>query len=697
MALRTPHGESIPEAWLDILDESIRHRGPDGQGRFRDRAVRADGCVFDLAFVHRRLSIIDHAGGAQPMLSLNGPAAGGPAFGAWSSNTGAAAGTPLLFHGRPDDPVAYRAVTGRKPGSEGRPTRDLVAVVFNGCIYNHRELRAELEKAGNVFATDHADTEVLLHGWRAWGRTLFDRLDGMFAALIWDRASAQLVAVRDPCGKKPLHTFGTETNGGWVLAMASVPPDSTRLSACWAAVSSKTPNRHESLDDWIRFGYGIGSPRPGAYAVPLASGWLISNEGTAFFQHGALAHPDICSKRERQHPIDEQQVEGLLGRAVEKRLHADVPLGCFLSGGVDSSLVAHFARAHVGRLTTFCVRMPDPRFDESEMAAAVARTIGSEHATLDCDAQPADDLVALVRQMGLPLGDSSLLPTLWVSRAARRCVTVALTGDGGDEMFAGYDRYRIADWLPARVPGVSWMERWLALGAHPKSLRSKLARLVGAAGALGNQDLMSIFPTPIMADLLGRPEVVGPNRTIPRRFRRPLGASGAIFNDVFHYLPNALLRKVDSASMSVALEVRCPFLDREVVWAAMRAPISCLMPRGQRKGLLRAVARKYLPAEIVDRPKMGFAIPIGEWFRTDYGGMKTLLMDRLNSAEPFGPPSLGIDLNMGFVRQMLKEHDAAGQTSLWPWKGRDHSQRLYMLLVLSIWADWMGKVARGAS
>jgi len=146
--------------------------------------------------------------------------------------------------------------------------------------------------------------------------------------------------------------------------------------------------------------------------------------------------------------------------------------------------------------------------------------------------------------------------------------------------------------------------------------------------------------------------------------------------------------------MSVALEVRAPYLTRDLARACMDTPDATLMPHHQRKGLLRQVARKYLPADIVDRPKMGFAVPIGEWFRSDYGSMRTLLLDRLNSREPFGPDSLGIGpmINMKFVRQMLREHDDAGAKSVWPWKGRDHSQRLYMLLVLSIWADWLGRV-----
>ena len=167
-------------------------------------------------------------------------------------------------------------------------------------------------------------------------------------------------------------------------------------------------------------------------------------------------------------------------------------------------------------------------------------------------------------------------------------------------------------------------------------------------------------------------------------------------HDFVYYLPDDILRKTDTASMAVGLEVRAPFLSRELINRCLSTPLSTLMPGGQRKGLLRNVARKYFPPEIVDRPKMGFAIPIGEWFRSDFGSMRQLLYDHLESAEPFGPDALGINgmINMDFVRRMLREHDAAGEKSLWPWHGRDHSQRLYMLLVMSIWAKWLGGLGR---
>lgn len=175
---------------------------------------------------------------------------------------------------------------------------------------------------------------------------------------------------------------------------------------------------------------------------------------------------------------------------------------------------------------------------------------------------------------------------------------------------------------------------------------------------------------------------------------RPAKLQDALLEDFNNYLPEDLMTKSDTASMAVALEVRSPFLSRALIDACLAEPLSSLMTGGQRKGLLREVARAYLPSEVIDRPKQGFAVPIGDWFRTDYGGMRQLLRDRLLGPEPFGPDSLGINslINMRFVSQLLQEHDDAGSASLWPWKGRDHSQRLYMLLVLSIWAKWLGSL-----
>lgn len=680
---------AIPESWLDILDDSIKHRGPDGQGRFRDRAVRADGSVVDVAFVHRRLSILDHAGGAQPMVSTGKLAATA------SAATFEGMPLPVIFHGKPNDEVRYRPLA---PAT----TDGLVAVVFNGCIYNHRKLRKELQAAGHVFESDHSDTEVLVHGWREWGRELPNRLDGMFAFAIWDRSRSEVILCRDRAGEKPLYRAG--------CSFGSSLAGPIQLSARQGQALQRSISL-DNLGDWVRYGALLYTPwphagsrdQPGVEEVYPGGLWRFGGESDCgetasssqlVLEHGRYADPfDGVASTSMGYPrrgdrgdLGVAEVEEILERSVISRLETDVPLACFLSGGLDSSLIAAMVQRHLAlagsRLRTLTVRMPDDRSDESEIAAKVAQTLGTDHTILDVSPHPAQDLRNLISQLGLPFGDSSLLPTFWVSNAAREHAKVALSGDGGDELFGGYERHVAAQigrrWgrLLSRLP-ISDTPR-----AHPKSRLHKLYRLVSAARWQGYRDLRSIFPTTMFGALVGKKP-----RHAPDWPDDPLRVDFA--HKGFGYLPADILRKTDTASMAVALEVRAPMLASENVDACLGASLHSLMPHNQRKGLLRAVARKYFPAEIVDRPKQGFAIPIGEWFRSDYGGMKQLLLDHLNSAEPWGSPALGIDLNMKFVRQMLDEHMGTGMSGR---VTRDHSQRLYMLLVLSIWAKWLSSL-----
>ncbi|QOJ18001.1 MAG: asparagine synthase (glutamine-hydrolyzing) [Phycisphaeraceae bacterium] len=672
-------GQPIPEEWLDAIDARIAYRGPDGAGRFRDRVEftdeKGEKRVIEVALIHRRLSIIDHTSGGQPMVSERG-----------------------------------------RTEAEG-----LVAVVFNGCIYNHRELRRELEARGRRFVTDHSDTEVLIHGWREWGEALPDHLEGMYAYAVWDRTSAQLFLARDQLGEKPLFYRA------WLEEphLPQSPPRGMAFSSdCWALIAipftEETPDSATLVHWAVRyaaFGYSgrMSQPYEGDGTIwEIDPGQAIKSDGAKTFHRIArdsLSNPDPAPPNPL--PEGEGSLESLLERAVARRLEADVPLGCFLSGGVDSSLIAHFAKKHKPDLMTFTVRMPDPRYDESAHAEAVARHLGTNHRTLDVAMKPAEDLVHLIDLLGQPFGDSSILPAYWVSKAARQHVKVALSGDGGDELFLGYERYMAAPFLARH-----W--RWLRLlpvgflhGAHPKSRWNKLARLADMARdypSIGLTAMESIFTQRQLRELIDLPspsgrgaggEVVSerdwsvPHQPLPDgrgslpAGRGSLSAIEALRHfDLNHYLPGDLLRKTDTASMAVALEVRCPFLDRDLARAVLAMPIQQLIPGGERKGLLKQIARKHLPREVVDRPKMGFAIPIGEWFRDDDlphrgAGMKTLLLDHLNSTEPFGP----IQLNPRAVRRLIDEHMTGG------FRGRDHSHRLFTLLTLSIWARGVGRAA----
>lgn len=634
--LRTD-GEPIPDQWLDAIDARIAYRGPDGEGRFRDRVEvdTPDGKkVVEVAFVHRRLSIIDHEDGAQPMVSERG---------------------------RTDE--------------EG-----LVAVVFNGCIYNHRELRKELEAAGHTFVTDHSDTEVLIHGWREWGVKLNRRLEGMYAFAIWDRSTADLMLARDSFGEKPLwyNTMPVHEGAPDTTAFASAPGPILGLQLDKLGASKQI---HWWVDSYLRSGTSdtaacsidfqlvLEHPPGDAFVKPARDRDRWDESSVSPRNGGNLSREARCAGG------DEIGVETLIDQAVARRLEADVPLGCFLSGGVDSSLISCFAKKHKADLRTFSVKMSDPRYDESHHAEQVAAHLGTDHVTLECDPHPAEDLVFLIETLGQPFGDSSILPTYWVSKAAREHVKVAISGDGGDELFVGYERYMAARTLARH----HWWLRCLPVGFmkrfHPKSRLHKLGRLVDMARdypRLGIATMESIFSRRDISDLVTSPS---PDslRSPPSPWGRGEDPLAALrLWDINHYLPGDLLRKVDTASMTCALEVRCPFLDRDLASAVLAMPIDDLIPGGKRKGLLRKIARKYLPREVVDRPKMGFAIPVGEWFRSDYGGMKTLLMDHLTSAEPFGP----ISLNRKEVQRFIDEH-MSGR--------RDHSLRLFTLLTLSIW------------
>lgn len=625
--LRTD-GQPIPEEWLDAIDARIAYRGPDGSGRFRDRVTFTDDQgrqrAVEVAFVHRRLSIIDHEDGAQPMVSERG-----------------------------------------RDESEG-----LVAVVFNGCIYNHRELRKELEAKGHRFVTDHSDTEVLIHAWREWGSELKNHLEGMYAFGIWDRANRCLAVCRDPYGEKPLYL----SYSGYIFASS---PDA--FAGLGVPANQGQAVRNEAgLINLLYYGY-TRSNMERQEAWPSMTAPPGSVHSVRCFGNG-----ELFSDGEFIEPYESKataSLEVLLERAVSRRLEADVPLGCFLSGGIDSSLIARFAIKHQPELRTFTVRMPDARYDESQYAEAVAQHLGTNHSTLDVAVNPSEDLTSLINTLGQPFGDSSILPTYWVSKAAHQHVKVALAGDGGDELFFGYERYLAAPHLARYWTLLALTPEWPFRSAHPKSMRSKIGRLIAAAHDYGRCDVSAlelIFSHHEIQQLLG-PSV-----------RPPLEPDSAIEQaadrlrrfDIDHYLPNDLLRKTDTASMACGLEVRCPFLDRDLATAVLAMPIDELIPNGERKGLLRRIARKYLPKECVDRPKMGFAIPIGEWFRNDFGGMKTLLLDHLNSTEPFGP----IELNRKAVQRFIDEH-MSGK--------RDHGQRLFTLLTLSIWARGKGRSAAG--
>lgn len=750
----TPPGPSflIPEPWLDALDEGIQWRGPDGAGRFRDRVVRADGTIVEVALVHRRLAIIDLASGGQPMVVTRCPRCAERARqsrdrkGATSNSDGI----------RPLPTTA-----GLQPHGRGSEPSPLAAVVFNGCIYNHRELRAKLEAKGHVFETDHSDTEVILHACRSadidWhpheDLIRESRIDGMYAFAWWDRSDGgYMLITRDRFGEKPVYRETLDQHKISVFASSHSAVDAVLIRAGLDATNPRAwrmSHAQAAIVDWLSLGYSTdhpvtGEPREGqrfpeylswfadldmrsrlrrvldgaigCFVSIIAFGILATSiAGLAHLGHYLVAAlvglfgstgllmlvlklpvPWAASMLLRstavrgRRPSPSESLGDALDEAVLSRLDSDVPLGCFLSGGVDSSLIAHYARRHLGNLTTLTVRMPDERYDESAHAELVARRLGTEHITLDCNADSAaDDLVRIIETLGLPFGDSSILPTYWLCRAARKHVKVALAGDGGDELFFGYDRYKAMKYLGWR----RWALRMLSAKgldrSDPKSPDDRKVRLITAAKHLGYVELVSIFPTPDRAALLG-----GRAGSVCRKGVWG-GVQAARQWDLDHYLPGDLLRKVDTASMMCGVEVRCPFLAPAVADFALGISPRAHMKGGETKHLLKELARKHLPREVIDRPKQGFAIPISDWWRTNFGGLQDLLLDMLAGDRPFGFVHDVLNVNMAFVRQMLDEHWAAG--GLTPMhttrhvRPRDHGQRLFALATLAIWARTLEK------
>lgn len=630
---------AIPDRWLDALDAPLAPRGPDDQGRWRTRTSGPEGSVAHVALLHRRMAIIDLVDGHQPM-SL-------PA----------------------------------RPDGAGE-----IAITFNGCIYNHLALRSELERLGHTFTTHHSDTEALLHGHRQWGRGLAARLEGMYAAGLWDGSERSLILMRDLAGEKPLYFVELkapqdQTSGSphALVAFASSAASLYALlramqreagagdgdTSLGPAIDAALAIDPAAMRQWLAFGWGEGTPWTGIRELkPGQLAWFDTLGRTG------RQRISIEAEATRSLGLDARSTRSLIEQAVEQRLEADVPLGCLLSGGLDSGLVAAAAQQALARrgerLKTFTMRMPDARYDETPLAELTARKLGTDHATIDIEHDPAADTQSLIRWLGLPFGDSSLLPTYWLSRAVRERVKVALSGDGGDELFGGYERHTAAIKLERyrsllRLLGlVQWSAR------DPKSLWSKLGRLCGAASGAGYADLVAIFPSRLAARLT-RDHKSLPSFEVPGM---------AQWRDFETYLPGDLLRKVDTASMRVALEVRAPLLLRDLIYRAAATPLRTLMPRGRRKALLREAARGVLPDEVLQARKSGFAIPIGDWFRAE-GSLRALLHDTLRSPDAFD--ALGVEIERRVVERMLTEHDA---------RTRDHAQRLFALLSVCIWNRW---------
>jgi asparagine synthase (glutamine-hydrolysing) len=594
------------------MADALAHRGPDGSGAWVDPAT-------GVALGHRRLAILDlSAAGHQPMHSRDGR----------------------------------------------------FVVSYNGEVYNHTELRADLTAGGHAF-NGTSDTETIVEAIAAWGlQATAERLIGMFALAVWDRSRRELHLVRDRMGIKPLYygTFGALTVFGSSLAAVRQHPE-------WPREIDRG-----ALTELLRVGY-IPAPRsifagvrklvPGQILTVTADG---DERVNTFWNLRELAQ----SWRAAPHQLDDTELvdalETLLGDAVSRRMIADVPLGAFLSGGIDSSTVTAFMQAHSDRpVRTFSIGFHEQGFDEATYAKEVAQHLGTDHTELYVTPAQARELIPdLPKWYDEPFADPSQIPTLLLSQLTRRHVTVALSGDGGDELFAGYNRYLATRrfWRPLQ-PVPRPLRRAAAVGARslptqawdaafallPRRLRPpqagdkvhKFSRMLEARGpAAFYRNTITHWPAPEQL-VLGGKGVPGPidDPSVGESF--PDTLDWMQYVDSVTYLPDDILTKVDRASMACSLEARVPILDHRVVEFAWRIPPARRIRDGQGKWALRQVLYRYLPQALVDRPKMGFGIPVGDWLRgplRDWAD-DLLSVERLERDGLFDPAS---------IRQAWQEH-----------------------------------------
>lgn len=624
------------KATLERMGSAVRHRGPDDSGTWMDPSA-------GIALTFRRLSILDLSPlGHQPMESVSGR----------------------------------------------------YVLMFNGEVYNFAELRAELTALGHGFR-GQSDTEVMLAAVTQWGvRPAIERFNGMFAIVLWDREDRVLYFARDRAGKKPLY-YGT-CNGVFLYG--------SELKALLAHPLFEPRIDHGAIALYLRYAYV-----PGPYSVyegirKLRPGTILRVDGRTepeeieYWSLRDVAERGVRNPFRGTETEAIREVEALLTDAVAKRMIADVPLGAFLSGGIDSSLIVSLMQASSSRpVRTFSIGFHEQAYDEAKHAKAVAAHLGTDHTELYASPQEVLDVVPLLPKIyDEPFGDSSGIPTYLVSKLAREHVTVALTGDAGDESFGGYNRHvwgherwgsiaripRSLRRLAARGLELLSPDAWERLGSSgilPKRLRVRTlgvkAHKVARTLALGSGDDMYIDLVTYWRDAgkLARGATEPPVLLTDRsRWARVDGlAERMMFLDMATYLPDEILVKVDRATMRASLEGRAPFLDYRLIELAWTLPVSMKIRDGRGKWLLRQLLYKYVPEALVERPKMGFAVPVDEWLRGPLRGWAEALLDERRLREE------GL-LDPIMVRSAWNEHLRGAKPC---------QDQLWNVLMLQAWLD----------
>ncbi len=607
-------GRALPgPQTLDAMCRTIVHRGPDDQGTFH-----TDWAAIGM----RRLAIIDVAGGHQPVTSAGG----------------------------------------------------CIQLVFNGEIYNFRELRQTLEARGYVFQS-HSDSECIAHAYAEYGTDCFAMLRGMFAIAIVDQDRRRLVLARDRIGKKPLYlgelSPGVLGFGSELKTLLAVPGWQPRIAM-------------DAVQDFFSLGYipapdtifeGIGKLPPGHW-MSIEPG---QDGGAPNIVQTRYSHVDFLPKWTDDEDTLQERLFAELDDAVRVRLVSDVPFGAFLSGGLDSSVVCALMTRHLSQpLKTFSIGFDEAGFDELPDARRVAQHLGTEHHEMVVRPDAANLLETLVHHFDEPFGDSSAIPTFLVSQLAARHVKMVLSGDGGDELFAGYSRYRryatlqrIRHTTLGLAPGLARLGGALLPGAHGRRLSGIGQRL----SLPWPDDYLALVALANPADLrllFGERAHTDPFGSVRQRFVRPdidSHAEQILSGDMDTYLVDDILVKVDRTTMANSLEARAPLLDQNLIAFSARLPFDLKLHGEQGKYLFRKVAARLLPAEVLTKRKQGFAIPLATWFRNE---LRPMLLDTIGSR---AFKERGIFDHEG-IQRLVNEHQQGLQ---------DRGELLWMVMVLETW------------
>jgi asparagine synthase (glutamine-hydrolysing) len=592
---------------LRNMNEALSHRGPDAEGYWDDPEK-------GVYIAHKRLSVLDIECGSQPM---------------WTAD-----------------------------GSLG--------ITFNGEIYNHLELREVLQKSGHQFLSHHSDTEVLLHGYREWGPQLPSKLNGMWAFAIYDKKQNRIFLSRDRFGKKPL--YYTLSSGTFIF--------SSELSSLRRHSLFKSTISGLSLKKYFAYGY-IPAPNTiykSVYKLPGGCNLVfdISDKKISISRYWEFNLEPFESVPAGGEEAWCEQLRDLICKAVRRRLVSDVPLGVFLSGGIDSTSVASFASRYTAgeSLKTFSIGFEEPSFDESKYAEFAAGQIKSRHYHSTLSLETAKSLLgSIIDRLDEPMGDSSLLPTFLLCQETRKHVTVALGGDGADELFAGYDPFRAlrkAEAYSKLIPGVLHKGILLAVQRLPvshvnMSLEFKLKRTL--RGISYDQKLWNpVWMGPL--DPSGIEDLFGEKADIEEIYSEAIECwDSCRLNSLIDktlqfftrlYLQDDILVKVDRASMMNSLELRTPYLDIDLVDFVRKIPGSYKYRNGETKYILKKALEPVLPREIIYRKKKGFGVPVGKWFQKEL-----LCLENSNSLP---------QLKSGFISMQSSDHiDGRGDNRGFLW------------------------------